>query len=466
MILLIAANLYFQVRMAAVDPIIPTPVRQDLSWSKEARFNRLEIQGAGASWNPVLRDEFRHFQGATFGSESSALKISFSVRRRQRTDDSFRIDIRPHGVSIICDSIASETGRRAIRSALSLLCRLIRVKQGSYSLPTGYVECIPKIAWRGVHLFVGPAALAFHKRLWTNVLLPLGYNKAVLQCDLVQWSALAKSRSKLRMSTHDVAKLCNWYRSVGVEPIPLVQSLGHMDWLLGDARYRRLAVNPSVPYTLDPRKKGAAELLGKIWAEVIKVTKAKTIHFGLDEIALRGFPDRLGLATELWKRQLVSLCALAKRHNVRMMLWGDECLSPGQAPNSTNAPSVQEALERRSYLPHGALVGDWHYARLTPLEGYIPSLRLFKSEGFQPIACTWYRPENIRTFTLAAIQEGAGILQTTWAGYEGSENVMKANLKQFSAMVLAADYAWSGRKESPENVGYDPSQIFLDWYGR
>jgi hypothetical protein len=37
-------------------------------------------------------------------------------------------------------------------------------------------------------------------------------------------------------------------------------------------------------------------------------------------------------------------------------------------------------------------------------------------------------------------------------------------MDQFAAYVVAADYAWSGRSESPDKLGYDPKNIFLKAY--
>lgn len=43
---------------------------------------------------------------------------------------------------------------------------------------------------------------------------------------------------------------------------------------------------------------------------------------------------------------------------------------------------------------------------------------------------------------------------------------MAANIPQFSAMVLAADYSWSGRSELPDRLGYDPLDVFRRMYFR
>ena len=323
----------------------------------------------------------------------------------------------------------------------------------------------PKVAWRGVHLFVGPNALTFHKKLWTRVLLPLGFNKVVLQCEQTEWKCLPNLRGGINIKRNDLRQLCNWYRSKGVEVIPLVQSFGHIPWLTTKGVNIDLVLNQKVPFAVDPRNPKVKALYQKLWDEVIEATKPKTVHFGLDEIDFRGFPPEPGLLTKLWKIQVPMLAKIASKHHVTMMLWGDELLAPGEGAAPHTAKSVAEAKERRSVIPKWSFICDWHYQKNPDPKLYATSLALFRQEGFRPIASSWFEPENIRGFALAAINHGAGTLQTTWAGYESSEKAMNQNLKQFSAMVLAADYAWTGRAEMPNKLGYDPTAVFRQLYG-
>jgi hexosaminidase len=442
--------------------LIPTPTTNLLDWTSPLKFDSVQIGQQPFKFDAYLSKELKKQWSDLGKSKLLPIKIYLRYGRQKYPNDSFRIAVESGKIAI---DVYSDKSERPFRVALSYLARMVRRKGSYLELPIGAVECRPQVAWRGVHLFVGPSALAFHKKLWTNVLLPLGFNKVVLQCEQTEWNCLTNVRGGIAMKHADLSKLCDWYRSVGVEPIPLVQSFGHADWLFQKGKNLGLALNAKVPYAIDPRKPAARDLFEQLWREVIEVTKAKTVHFGLDEIALRGFPKDRSLATALWKVQLPFLASIAKRHKVRMMLWGDECLSPGQAPNATNAPNAKEAADRRALIPKGSLIGDWHYGRQPGPEGYLPTLKLLKGEGFKPVACTWYRPENIRNFVLAAIQEEAGVLQTTWAGYESSEAVMLKNLKQFSAMILTADYAWSGREEMSTRLGYDANTAFLKLYG-
>ena len=193
--------------------------------------------------------------------------------------------------------------------------------------------------------------------------------------------------------------------------------------------------------------------------------KPKTIHVGLDEVDMLGFPTRdAALTTALWTNMVPFLGTVARNNNVKLMLWGDEGLAPGEAVDATNGDDKFNAAQRRRAIPKGSFIADWHYKPDPSHSPFVKSLQLWKGEGMIPIASSWYRPDNIRSFGLAADVENAGTLQTTWAGYESSEANMLKDLNQFTALILAGDYAWSGRSEKVEELPYDYSRVFGRMY--
>jgi hypothetical protein len=240
-----------------------------------------------------------------------------------------------------------------------------------------------------------------------------------------------------------------------------------MQWFFEKHQNLDLAVNPDIPYTLDPRKPQSREKLEAIWDEAFNLLKPSTIHFGCDEIDMLGFPlNSTDLVTELWKDQIPILGGIATKHGAQMMLWGDMALAPKEAIDAQNGVSMEEAAKRRAVIPKGSFIADWHYKPESKIEAFLPSLQLWKSEGFKPVASAWSRPENVRSFDLAADVEKCGTLQTTWCGYFSNEEALIENFNQFSAMVLAADYSWSTRYDSISKLGYDPTEVFRKMYFR
>jgi hypothetical protein len=307
-------------------------------------------------------------------------------------------------------------------------------------------------------MFVGPHALEFQTRLIDRLLVPLRFNNAVIQCERTDWESLPGIATRSTMSKQDLKTLFDTYRSRGIEPVPLIQSLGHMEWMFANGKNLDLAVNPDVAYTLDARRTEARAAIANVWEEAIALLQPRAVHFGLDEIDSRGFPSDPTLASRLWQLQVPPLMELAKKHGATPMLWGDMLLSPGDANDGMHAPDRAEADRRLAAVTKGAFVTDWHYANEPDPKRY-KSLAHFARKGFKPIASGWYRPQNIYGLTRAAIANNAGYLQTTWAGHEGSESSAVREFDQIAAYVLAADYAWGAQTLTPDKLPYDPVEV-------
>ncbi|MEI7986585.1 MAG: hypothetical protein WCI55_13245 [Armatimonadota bacterium] len=445
----------------SIPELIPSPRMSFLDWRNTLTISNLWKLPAG---RPKFFDLFRselekRFEMPEVGALENRVSFDGGMSDFKKPEGTYHIKITKDSISVYGQEVAG------LRNGIYRLVQMAFVKDGKICLPTGVIEDEPRSDFRGVHLFVGPQAPEFHQKLWTNVLRPLGFNKVVLQCERTDWDSAPGIHTSISMKKEDLAKLFQWYRGIEVEPIPLIQSFGHMGWLFANGMNKDLAINPQVPYTLDPRKPGAKELIGKVWDEAASLLKPRTIHVGLDEVDMLGFPTKNpALKTELWQNMLPHLGSVAKRNNANLMLWGDEGLAPSEAIDAANGDDKDNAFMRRKAIPKGAIIADWHYKADQNHVPFLKSLQKWKLEGFQPIASSWYRPENIRGFGVAADVEKAGTLQTTWAGYESNEVNMLKNLKQFSAMVLAGDYGWSGRLEKIEELPYDPVQVFGKMY--
>ncbi len=440
--------------------LLPKPQKNLLNFAKptQLHWNFRFPAGRPRQFEDFKSAVERRFSIPVGAKPAGAVAFDGGVSKLGLTPGGYRITIGEGEISVYGEE------EEGVRNGLQRLAQLVFAKDGKLWLPTGSIIDQPKIAWRGVHLFVGQKALPFQKRLWERVLLPLGFNKVVLQCEQTNWNCLPGIGTSITMDRQDLAKLFDMYRSMGVEPIPLIQSFGHAEWLFANGKNLDVAYNPSELYAMDPRKPRTQEVLNSLWDEAITLLKPQTIHFGLDEVDMRGFDKDPKLVTALWKQLLPFLAGIAKRHEVQMMLWGDKALGPGEAIDAALGDTKEDAAERRSVIPKGSFIGDWHYTPELEPRKFEKSLQIWRDAGMKPIASTWSRPENIRGFGQAAFIESAGLLQTTWAGYESSEANMIKNLSQFTAMVLAADYSWSARTELPSSLEYDPAEVFRRMY--
>jgi hypothetical protein len=443
-----------------VFPMVPRPKRSTLDFNKPIEVTNLFVFPVGRVryWDLFKTSLARRFYMPVPAKTAKPISIDGGVSKLSITPGGYTIDISAKGVSLFGEE------DEGLKNAMYRLARLVFAKGGKLWLPSGRLEDEPAVAFRGAHLFVGPQARPFQRKLWDRVLSPLGFNKVVLQCERADWTSTPLDPSIDPMPRAELASLFADYRARGIEPIPLIQSFGHMEWFFAGRKRLDLAVNPQQPYTIDPRKQGTRAALEALWKEAVDLLKPKTIHFGCDEVDMVGMPHDPALVTKMWQAQMPVLGEIAKRNGVSMMIWGDKALAPGEAPDAALGDDAENARLRRAAIPAGTTIADWHYKPDPRPEAFYPTLQLWKREGFRPIASTWYRPENIRGFDTAATLERVGTLQTTWAGYESSEAAMMQNLEQFTAFVLAADYSWSGRGDSVADLGYDPADVFRRLY--
>lgn len=391
-------------------------------------------------------------------SGAPALVVDGGIHDMKLPHEGFRLTIRKDGFTVFGQD---ELG---LRIGLRRLALLVRSQGGKLFLPVGQITDWPSTPWRGVHLFAGPASAPFQRELIEKVLIPFGFNKEVIECERAAWASTPNVRGGDTMSVAAVRDLFKMVRKEGLEPIPLVQSFGHMEWFFQGGGNLDIAYNPSNPYGVDPRKPRTKEALGKLWDEVLDVTEAKTIHFGCDEVDMIGWDPNPTLMTDLWKQQMPVLGDIAKKHGVGMMLWGDMALAPGQAIDATNGVNGTESAERRGAIPPGAMIADWHYKADTKFEHFFPSLDQWKADKHPAIASCWHEPDNVYGFTVAGVQQGAGILKTTWCGYTSKASDAATNFDEFAAMLLAGEYAWSGRQDAPSELAYDYRDLFRKLY--
>lgn len=378
-----------------------------------------------------------------------------SLNLQQTTDNTlpeegYRLRISEQGIEV-----RSKT-RAGYQHSLHTLAQLVQPAGGQLQIPCGTIEDAPATGWRGIHMFTGPTAWPLHRRMYENVLLPLKMNKTVIQCEQARWKSFPAIHNPISVSLADLKKEFTYLRSRGVEPIPLIQSLGHMEWFFKPASTRHLAVNPAYPYTLNTTLPAARTAIQKIWEEADALLQPAVVHVGFDEIGMIGFHWPREKEVELFRDQLAFLQQWAAKKRKTLMLWGDMGLAPGEAPDACNGVNPERAAQIRAAIPKNAWVADWHYLNNPDPEVYRRNLQLWKNNGQRPLASPWLWPGNVRGFVKAAVAEKAGVLQTTWADFESSETNMLKNIEQFGAYVLALDYAWSNRDELPSQLPYDP----------
>jgi hypothetical protein len=146
-------------------------------------------------------------------------------------------------------------------------------------------------------------------------------NKVVLQCERTHWDSQPDIDTKETMPKEELVRLFQMYRSIGVDPIPLIESFGHMQWFFANGKNRDLALDPEHPYAIDPSNPKSLAAITKLWDEAIEALNPDIVHFGLDEVDLVGRKLGPKEKTEMWSTLMGALEKLSRAQKVQMMLW-------------------------------------------------------------------------------------------------------------------------------------------------
>lgn len=322
---------------------------------------------------------------------------------------------------------------------------------GGWWIAGGTVKDRPAMPFRSVHLLTTRDALQFQSKLIRDILSPFKINYVILQMDKYDWQSHPEiTDPNNHISPQDMKKLISTGRDYNITYIPLVMSLGHMEWIFRGGNHLDIAEDPQHPYAYCPLNENSYKLMFDLFDEAYALFgKPGYFHIGHDEFDMIGeFPTheecrKLG-KTELYYRDTQKVTARVKEMGARPMMWGDILLKPG-----FNA--------RLNELPKDVVIADWHYS---PVEEY-PSVDLFRKHEFEVVACPWYDHRNIFHLSDYAFKHGAsGMMQTTWSGWEPSDVVFKNWPEQMFQYVLGAEWAWSPGVPPLSAMPYEADEVF------
>jgi hypothetical protein len=230
----------------------------------------------------------------------------------------------------------------------------------------------------------------------------------------------------------EVRRIVDFLKDNGVEVFPLVNSLGHANWLVIPRRELREDDDEHTLCTRNPQIRG---ILQDVYEEVIEVFRPRYLHVGLDEI--RWVTDsvapekRCKLCTGLDKRELFVehvtwLHEFATSRNLQLLMWADMLLDEH---NGGPPYHLADTLDR---LPQDIILCDWS-ATLAPR-----SLWELNRRGFT----VW--KSNSRGVNAAQFSSVAGNLWGIWSRVPWlTEAAWPALEFSYLNQSVAAEYGWN-----------------------
>lgn len=445
--------------------IIPQPKELRLGEGTVVAGEIPSAADAAAAWAPAAGELRRAWQGDEAGgtpADASAVTFLLAAPAEDLPPEGYHLNVSTDGITLA----AADTN--GFFNAVQTLKQLAwRNRDGRIEVRAAEVRDWPALRFRGAHIFTGGQGPALHERLVRDVFAACKLNRLVLECEYVKWDAFPEiHHPQYGMSKADVRRILDVCRATGVEVIPLVQALGHCQWMFVNDQHLDLAEDPEARYAYCVTNPQTYDFLFTVFEEALALFRPRVLHIGHDEYADRGrVPYRETSQPysieELFMMDTRRLHDWLAQRNVRTMMWGDMLLAKGEAPDACNAKSPESAAGLRAELPDDILIADWHYVAEAPAK--YTSLHTFQADGHAVVASTWSRPGNIVGFSQAAAQQQAlGLLQTTWAGYSLDPGSFAKEMPQYIAHVLAAEAAWNADRPIALDL-LGAGEAFFDW---
>ncbi len=383
------------------------------------------------------------------------------------------LPLNPEGYVLSVDSrrcaIAASQPQGLFYGLMSLL-QLIRIDTKGLSFKGAAIRDYPSLSTRGVHCLSGKNAGGQIAKAVRTLMARHKMNTLVWECEYLKWDSHPEiHKASYGMDKSDALQVIDAARENFIEIIPLVQSLGHCEWIFANGQHLDLAEDPDTPFAYCPTNPDTYTFIFSIFQEAIDFFQPRIFHIGHDEVAMSGrFPWRSlssgKTETELIMEDIEKLHEWFADRDVQIMMWGDTLLWTTEASGAALAPSLADAQARRQRLPKDVLIADWHYDPSEP-EDFI-SLDVFRNAGFTAFGASWYNQNNIRNLAKACVDKQAeGLIQTTWAGFNFSIDHNPGSWYQYWAYLWAAEQAWSGKNTPESELPFVASERFSELWG-
>ena len=368
----------------------------------------------------------------------------------------------------------SAKSEKGIFYGLLSLLQLVKVDTTGTYLKGAQIQDYPALEFRGVHCFPAQKGSNEVTKAVRDLIAKYKMNSMIWETEYINWDSHPEiAHRQYGITKEDARKVIAETDRDFIEIIPLIQSLGHSEWIFQNGKNLDIAEDPNKPYAYCPTNPRTYDFIFSVYQEALDLFHPRYFHIGHDEVNTNQgsrFPYR-SLSSGKTENELI-LGDILKLHewftskDVKVMMWGDMFLHDSEAPDAAFAKTPQEAKELRAQLPKDITITDWHY--VADAKSDYPSLKTWKDAGFDAIGSGWYRPENIRTHAYAAAKYGSkGYLQTTWAGFNFLVTNHRENWGQYMAYIWGAEYSWSGKNTDVDKLPYEAKQEFIDtWFER
>ena len=456
--------------------VYPTPREMSLDGESYpiADFNTVSADcEAGLAAVPLLREKLAETAGVALQAAEQGM-----IRMMHNTAiaaGGYRLTVSVDGIEIEASDL------RGFVQGAETLIKLIREDE----VPACDIEDSPFCAFRGVHLFLpAPDQMAFCKRLIKYLLSPMGYNHIIMEVAGAmrfenhpeineafeeanrraaegQWPTFPHGSvgGGRVVEQADVRDLCEYARGYGIEIIPEIQSLGHVQFMTQaypeiaerpadapvyeatDERLADIPPNDFYAHCYCPSNPMSYEILFDLIDEIVDVFRPKEyVHMGHDEVYQIGVCPvcRERDPADLFAEDILCIRDYLSSLGLKMMIWSD-MLQPVTKYKTPSAISM---------IPQDVVMLDfiWYFHLDKDIEDNL------LSRGFSVIAGNMYSSHYPRYESRIRKNGMMGAQVSAWVRTDEESLAREGKLYDF---LYSAEMLWSEAYTSYARYSYD-----------
>lgn len=448
--------------------LFPTPDRLEESLGSLAAAAIQTCSGScdiARSALPILQEKFKEITGISLLPAKDgqiSLELDAAI-----PEGGYRLSVSAQGIRICASDL------RGFVMGSETLLKLFR----EVSFPVCTVEDAPFVPFRGVHLYLpAKADIPFTKRLIKYILSPCGYNTIILEMGAGmrfdshpeineafleaaqktasgQWPPLPHHEvaGGQLLEKEDVRDLVAYAGSFGIEVIPEIQSLSHIQYLTlahpdiaelpadgitlraADARLEDIPPSDFYAHSACPSNPKSWQIVFDLIDEIVDVVQpARYVHMGHDEVYQIGICPICSKAdpAELFARDVIRYHDYLAGKGLKMMIWADMLQPIGE----NNQPKV--TTRAVSMLPKDIVLLDfiWYFHPDKDIEENLLPY------GYQVIYGNLYSSHFPRYETRIRKDGILGGQISAWVGTREEDLAREGKLYDF---LLTAQMLWS-----------------------
>ena len=374
------------------------------------------------------------------------------------SDEGYRLSTTPGRIGIEAKTL------QGVRYALYTLRQAAEpIPEGrelaGWWLPGMEVRDAPALKFRGIHLCCFPETSAALLERQIRLAAYYKFNYAVIE----SWGMFRSAKLPFLslkdswLTPDEARRLAEMGRDLGITLIPQFNVFGH-------ASASRHMSGKHVTLDYYPERSPLFEPCGgwnwcltnpetrKVQVEYLSemheaFLRPPFVHIGCDEANAPSCAKcrAAGPYGLLFAEHVMAIAAAMRERGARVMMWHDMLLGHGDARwrgfYANGTPETAGILS--TTFPRDVVVCDWYYGAV-PKDGVYPTLRHFKSLGFDTLTCPFNNTSGIAAQASFARREGLlGMMQTVWNMIAG---------EKFGITMEAASAAAWGTPQPPPHV--------------